>query len=290
MKRAPEVALTSIELHRTIRAQDIEARGAQALGTDFLSNRPAWVSGNISDYDSRFLAGLVSFANPRRLVEIGVASGWSSAVVLKALATADGQRTLAGIDLSPDYYLDPSIPTGRAVQDSVPDLAANYRLLTGRLAFDVMPEVGSIDFAFIDGHHMHPWATLDMLSVLPFLERGRWVAMHDLNLCTLERHAHRNRGPFYLFYMWPDQKLHSTQQPTMIGAVVLDRSPADYLPALLEILYTPWEVDVDPATLSRLGTFIGDNFGDGWRSKFSGAFECGRAPFSRPDEGSRESE
>ena len=198
---------------------------------------------------------------------------------MKALSRTDGQGTLTGIDLSPNYYLDASIPTGRAVYETVPELASNYRLLTGRLAFDAMADVGKVDFAFIDGHHMHPWATLDMLSVLPFIERGRWVAMHDLNLCTFERHRHTNRAPFYLFYMWPDQKLHSTQQPTMIGAVLIERSPADYLPILLEILYTPWEVDVDQTALSRLGTFVADHFGPSWSDKFSKAFQDCREQF-----------
>lgn len=264
-----------VEMHRTITVAALETKGLEVVGADFLGTRPAWAQGTISDYDSRFLAGLVNFANPRKVVEIGVASGWSSAVLLKTLDTVGPDARLTGIDLSPTYYLDSSIPTGRAVQDLVPELAERYRLLTGRLAFDVMSEVGKVEFAFIDGHHMHPWATLDLLSVLPFIERGRWVALHDLNLCTFERHRHKNRAPFYLFYMWPDRKLHSTQQPTMIGALLIERSPADYLPTLLEILYTPWEVEVDGDIQSRLASFIGSHFGDAWAAKFSDAFrEC----------------
>ena len=272
------------ELHRTITTQALEARGRDVVGADFGSLRPKWAQGTISDYDAQFLAGLVTFANAENAVEIGVASGWSSAVLLTALSKLAGKRRLTGIDLSPTYYLDDSIPTGRAVQEIVPNLASNYHLLTGRLAFDVMPEIGKVDFAFIDGHHMHPWATLDMLSILPFIDRGRWVAMHDLNLCTFERHRHMNRGPFYLFYMWPDQKLHSTQQPTMIGAVIIDRPPADYLPTLLEILYTPWEVDVDPADLARLAALISAHFGEEWSAKFSGAFASCREQFRNPQE------
>ena len=268
-----------LELHRTVTVQSLETRGQDAIGKDFCLRRPVWASGTISDYDSRFLAGLVALANPRNVVEIGVASGWSSAILLKALSTLEGKRTVSGIDLLPEYYLDKSIPTGRAVQETVPELMDNYRLLTGRLAFEAMEDVGKVDFAFIDGHHMHPWATLDMLSVLPFIDRGRWVAMHDLNLCGVERHRHMNRAPFYLFYMWPDQKLHSSQQPTMIGAVIIDRTPVDYLPVLLEILYTPWEVDVAAADLARLTDFLRKHFGSAWADKFFKAFEECRAHF-----------
>jgi len=271
--------MPNLELHRFLTAAALESRGVDVIGSDFHSRIPSWASGNISPHDSRFLAGLANFANPRKVLEIGVASGWSSAVLLKAISGLGGERKVTGVDLSPTYYLDPSIQTGQAVEETVPELMPNYELLTGRLAFDAVREVGPIDFAFIDGHHMHPWATIDMLSVLPFIERGRWIAMHDLNLCTFERHRHMNRGPFYLFYMWPDQKLHSTQLPTMIGAVVVDRNPADYLPTLLEILYTPWEIDVDPADLSRLSALIGDHFGDAWSRKFAAAFDSCRERF-----------
>lgn len=268
--------MPNLELHRSVTAAALERRGVDAIGGDFQSRLPSWASGNISAHDARFLAGLANFANPRRVVEIGVASGWSSAVLLKAISGLGGEREVVGIDLSPTYYLDPTIPTGRAVDETVPELLSNYRLVTGQLAFDVTPHVGSADFTFIDGHHMHPWATIDLLSVLPIMERGRWIAMHDLNLCTFERHRHMNRGPFYLFHMWPDQKLHSTQVPTMIGAVVVDRTPADYLPILLEILYTPWETDVDPVDLSRLASLIGDHFGDMWSQRFAEAFDASR--------------
>jgi hypothetical protein len=271
--------MPNLELHRVLLAAAIEKRGVDAIGGDFHSRLPAWVSGNISDHDDRFLAGLANFAGAGKTVEIGVASGWSSAVLLTALTAANPKAEVIGVDLSPTYYLDSSVPTGRVVEEVVPDLVPNYRLLTGRLALDVMPEVGKVDFAFIDGHHMHPWATLDMLSTLPFIDRGRWVAMHDLNLCTFERHRHTNRAPFYLFYMWPDQKLHSTQQPTMIGAVLLERAPADYLPTLLEILYTPWEVDVDPDDLSRLAALNYKHFGNGWGAKFQDAFDRCRQRF-----------
>jgi hypothetical protein len=257
---------------RTVATSDLESRGVRALGPDFFSTRPTWLKGNISEYDARFLAGLAHFSNPRRVVEIGVASGWSSVVLLKALSTLEGDRKVTGIDLSPSFYLDNSIPTGQAVQEAVPELKPNYNLITGRFAMDVMPEVGKVDFAFIDGNHMHPWATLDALSVLPFMDRGCWIALHDLNLCTRERHRHQNRGPFYLFYMWPDNKLHSTQTPTMIGAIALDRPPVEYLSTLLEVLYTPWEVDVNATELSKLTALIKAHFGDEWSGKFSEAF------------------
>lgn len=266
--------MPSLELPRFLKSESLEQLGSRALGDQFFDRRPSWVGGQISELDSIFLAGLACHAGARKIVEIGVASGWSSAVLLQATASGRSGAEVYGIDLAPKFYLNGEIDTGQAVKEVVPELASQYRLLTGALAFERMAEIGAIDFAFIDGHHYHPWAMLDLLSLLPFIERGRWVALHDLNLCTFERHKHTNRGPYYLFYLWPDQKLHSTQVPAMIGAINIDRKPSDYLPLILEMLYTPWELSIDRAILERFEIFIGEYFGSQWRDRFAQLFEA----------------
>ncbi|WP_170112685.1 class I SAM-dependent methyltransferase [Sphingomonas fennica] len=248
---------------------DVEVVGADLCPRSFVASRPQWAGGAISAHDVRFLAGLVHLVGARHVTEIGVASGWSSAVTLKALAARKDDFRLSGIDLSETFYLDGSIPTGRVVDDLLPELLPHYRLLTGRPAYEAISDVGRCDFAFIDGHHMHPWATIDMISVLSVLRRGDWVAMHDLNLCTYERHKHRNRGSYYLFYLWPDTKLHSTQVPTMIGAVRLDREPEEYLSILLEVLCTPWEISLSESETDSFLGFVNKTFGSSWREKYS---------------------
>lgn len=264
--------MPNLELNRTIRSEGLERRGKDVLGTDFFLRRPSWVGGQISEIDSIFLAGLANFSGARSVIEIGVASGWSSSVLLQAVSANRGDAVVHGVDLSPTFYLNDQYRTGQAVEEVVPDLQKNYRILTGKLAYERMDEIGRIDFAFIDGHHYHPWATLDLISILPFIEKGRWVALHDINLCTFERHKHTNRGPFYLYNFWPDQKIHSTQSPTMIGGISIDRNPVNYLPIILEILYTPWECRIDVPVLGNISQFIGRHFGSSWKERFAELF------------------
>jgi hypothetical protein len=243
-------------------ATRIEDQGRRIMSADFGARRPKWVGGEISVADAVFLSGLVAASRARNLVEIGVASGWSSAILLHSLQSAGVEDFVVnGVDLMPNFYLDPSHPTGAAVEAMVPQLTDNYRLHTGRLAFEVTPELGRTDFAFIDADHMHPWATLDLISVLPFIATNSWIAMHDINLCRFPRHKHRNRGPFYLFGAWPDARLTSSEAMPMIGAVLLERRPADYLELIFEILATPWEVVVDAPTLALLSSFVTVHFG-----------------------------
>lgn len=252
---------------------DLEARGFALIDPDYVASRPSWVGGSISHYDANFLSGLVQYLAPARVMEIGVASGWSSAVLLRSLnaSVPEGEFKLTAIDLFEQYYLDPSKKTGDVVGVMEQDLLPKYELIVGDLAVDAAAAIENLDFLFIDAHHMHPWATIDLLSALHALKRGSWVAMHDINMCMLPKNAHRNRGPFYLYHLWPDQKINSTQQPSMIGAARLDRMPEEYLPFLIELLHTPWEVSIDQAVADRLAALIGKHFGQSYVQEIQSA-------------------
>ena len=161
----------------------VDGAGAP-LVRELWPKQPTWAVASISVHDAAFFAGLVVETRPHKLVEIGVASGWGSCVLLHALDRAGlSASQLHGIDISERFFYDAAYATGQCVPDVMPDSTSRYRLRTGVTSAECMAEIGAdIDFAFIDAHHMHPWATLDLLAVMPFMTPGSWVAMHDLNL------------------------------------------------------------------------------------------------------------
>lgn len=240
-------------------------------------NRPSWTVASISEYDAAFFAGLEMAVKPQKIVEVGVASGWGSVILLRALDDAGvTEYSYFGVDIAERFFYDANYATGQAVAEVVPALASRYRLLTGRSIAEVAQEIGGgIDFAFIDAHHMHPWATLDLLSLLPFLVPECWVAMHDLNLCRKEDQEHRNRGPKYLFDAWDGDKVHSVQIPTMAGAIRLGSNPEDHLPLLLDNLYTPWEMPVEEQYLTPIINLLTQRYGEKWGGKFRRAMDVG---------------
>jgi predicted O-methyltransferase YrrM len=240
-------------------------------------SQPAWAVASISEADAAFFAGLVIATRPAKLVEIGVASGWGSCILLDALANAGlPESELHGVDIAERFFYDASYATGQCVAEVMPERAGRYHLRTGVTIGECTADIGSgVDFAFIDAHHMHPWATLDLLAVLPLVVPGNWVAMHDLSLSRKEDQEHRNRGPKYLFEGWEEDKVHSTQEPTMAGAIRIPDDPRRCLPLLLDIAYTPWELAVEARACDAVCNVIEGAYGATWAARFRRAFEIG---------------
>lgn len=245
--------------------------------------QPAWAVASISTMDAAFFAGLIVEIKPAKLVEIGVASGWGSCVLLEALRSAGLYDShLHGIDIAERFFYDAGYATGQCVPDVLPDLLPRYHLATNVTAARQLPGIGGdIDFVFIDAHHMHPWATLDLLSVIPFVRPETWIAMHDLNLSRKEDQNHQNRGPKYVFEGWDHDKMHSIETPTMAGAVRVASDPSVHLPLILDILYTPWELPVAADALDPLLAIVLDAYGEVWCAKFRRAFEVGNYHVSK---------
>jgi len=247
------------------------------LTEEMYRRRPAWTVASISHYDAAFFAGLAMALKPKKIVEVGVASGWGSVIIMQALEAAGVEGyNYFGVDIAERFFYDANYATGQAVEEVVPTLAPRYQLLTGRAIAEVAPEIGgNIDLAFIDAHHMHPWATLDLLSLLPFLVPGSWVALHDLNLCRKTDQEHRNRGPKYLFDAWDGDKAHSVETPTMAGAIRIGEKPEEHLPLLLDLLHTPWELPVEQRFIAPLIDLLTRRFGAEVGEKFKHAAEVG---------------
>ena len=254
----------------------IDERGVPVV-RQLWSRQPAWAVASISDMDAAFFAGLVIETRPHKLLEVGVASGWGSCVLLEALGSAGlGNSDLYGVDISDRFFYDAAYATGQCVADVLPERLQRYHVTTGVTIGECASKIGrGIDFVFIDAHHMHPWATLDLLAVIPYVKPGSWIAMHDLNLSRKEDQQHQNRGPKYLFEGWDCDKVHSIQEPTMAGAIRLSNDALTHLPLLLDIMYTPWELPVESRATDAVCTIIGRAYGDAWATKFHRAIEIG---------------
>jgi predicted O-methyltransferase YrrM len=214
-------------------------------GIHAVKNAPGWVQGATPIGDAEFLVEAVTANAPEHLVELGVASGVSSAYLLYALDVLPGTpagRTLRSCDIQPDCYFDPSRATGEAVVSMYPQHRARWILDTNtdarRLAATIAP--ASVDLTFIDANHYHPWPLLDLLHMTALAKVGSWVILHDINLPVVAPDF-AAFGAQWLFEAWPFEKVVGGGPNRNIGAVKLPGDLRRLVPLAADLIERTWE-------------------------------------------------
>ena len=130
--------------------------------------------------EQKFLHGLIRTIKPKKIVEIGVARGGSSVLILNAIKDIKDAK-LYSIDKSIYCYLQRNKKSGYFVQEKFPELMKKWTLYTGGITSEFIETIGdNIDLVFIDTMHVTPGEMLDWLMVLPFLKNGATVIFHDI--------------------------------------------------------------------------------------------------------------
>ena len=206
---------------------------------------PAWALGSTPPGDAEFLLAMVTQQAPVTVVELGVAAGVSSAVLLYSLDTLPeiaGGRVLHSCDVQPSCYFDAERATGGATATMYPRPRAAWNLDTNtdarRLASKLPP--ASVDLTFIDANHFHPWPLLDLLHMTAVAKPGSWVILHDTNL-PIVNPACQASGAKWLFDEWPFEKRLGGEPRHNIGAVKLPEEFAHLVPFASELVERSWE-------------------------------------------------
>jgi predicted O-methyltransferase YrrM len=135
----------------------------------------------MSTPEKKFLFGLIRNFKPKNILEIGVYSGGGSELMLQAIKDMK-ESTLTSIDLAEHPYIYPDKPIGFAALRKNAN-NPQWTLIAGKDPSEVIEGFGKkFDFVIIDTAHIHPIETLNFLSVLPFLQDGAIVVLHDLSL------------------------------------------------------------------------------------------------------------
>jgi hypothetical protein len=226
--------------------------------------------GGIGSRDYFFLTCLVSILAPRRVIEIGTLTGFSTAIIAAAihrqhrplsgsgLPSGRNEITVETIDSQTHCIIDKKRPIGFEIPDLIPDLVSTVRIHTGHES-DFVREIaapGEFGLAFIDADHRHPWPLLDVLRLAPYIESGGWILLHDIQLGTYgesEREAGKQPeggtpfGAEWLFERWPFRKVRSFH----IGAIELPQRQDALIPFALDLMEQPFELTGTAAKRAR---------------------------------------
>ena len=221
--------------------------------------------GGIGSRDYFFLTALVSILAPRRVIEIGTLTGFSTAIIAAAIHRQHGAGLPSGrtitvetIDSHTHCSIDQTRLIGFEIPVLIPDLASFVRIHTGRES-DFVCEIaapGEFGLSFIDADHRHPWPLLDVLRLAPYIKSGGWILLHDIQLGTYgeaERDAGKEPeggtpyGAEWLFERWPFRKIKSFH----IGAIELPPRKDALIPFALDLMEEPFELTGKAAKRAR---------------------------------------
>lgn len=141
----------------------------------------------MSSYDHAFICGLIKQNRPKKLLEIGVAEGGTTAVIVNCLALLEENCEIYSVDLNERFYQDIEKKTGYEYERLNAHIRKQseieHQMLLGKTIGGQIEKVGyGIDFVILDTTHSLPGEILDFLCILPYLIKGATVVLHDTNL------------------------------------------------------------------------------------------------------------
>ena len=191
--------------------------------------------------ERRFLNGIIRKVKPKKILELGVCAGGSSAIILNAIKDIENSR-LYSVDYNPYYWKDISKKCGFIIDEKFQHLKNKWKLYTGGVAAKFMDNIGGdIDLCLLDTAHINPGEFLDFLMVLPYLKKNAIVILHD-TLFQLYRDGYTNAA---LFSSLKGKKITISEGKLSnignIGAVILDENIMDNVFDYFYLLTLKWQ-------------------------------------------------
>jgi predicted O-methyltransferase YrrM len=231
--------------------------------------KPDWVSREIWMAEAIALYEEISRAKASSAIELGVASGFSSAVTVASLLDNSKDAKLYAFDLAEQCYYDKTRKTGQAVGEIFPDFKS-YSLTTGVTSANIDADLDPVDFIFIDASHQHPWATLDLISLSRYARNGTVVGLHDINWPLRNPKAYNQNGARDLIRPWPGQK-RIYESALNIGFIDYESDEVAF-EGIRRSLSIDWDVEVPKDVLKQYLPFV-DRFGPDAKSRIAALFD-----------------
>jgi len=223
----------------------------------------------------KFLFGLIRLFKPKNILEIGVSSGGGSGLILQAIKDIEGSA-LTSIDKAEHAYRYPDKPLGFvALRENANN--SQWTLIAGKDPSEIIETFGKkFDFAVIDTAHVHPIETLNFLSVLPFLEDGAIVVLHDLSLymnttyfVDLSEFPRINLATKFLFNSVVGEKITVSSNDKKyisdftlpnIGAFQITSDTWKYIDGVFHSLTVPWGLFPDSDVLDNVRNIVKNHY------------------------------
>ena len=146
-----------------------------------------WEEPLMREDETSFLCGLLREESPRNILEVGVYSGCTTAIMAQCMCDMGVEACeIHSIDLAEYCDTDKAKPVGN-IYEKLRDHYAKRSIVqtfyTGDVAPAQLDKIGkTFDFLMLDTAHILQGELLDFLSILPFMKDGAMVCLHDTSL------------------------------------------------------------------------------------------------------------
>ncbi|MEI0487736.1 class I SAM-dependent methyltransferase [Brachyspira intermedia] len=204
---------------------------------DKVASNSLFNSSEMTDLERKFLNGVIRQVKPKKILEVGVAAGGGSSIMLNAIKDIN-DSFLYSIDYSKEYYRDTSKDTGFIVNDNFDYLKSKWKLYTGGGAAKFIEEIGpDIDLCLLDTVHANPGEFLDFLVILPYMKKNAVIIIHDISISDT---------CLTLFNCIRGEKISFNDKNELfnnygIGAIILDDNIMNYIFDYFFLLKLDWK-------------------------------------------------
>ena len=215
----------------------------------------------LSSSQTKFINGIIYYHKPKKCLEVGVADGGSSILILNSLKLIK-ESLLVSLDLNENLYYNSTKKTGYRVKKYFPELMKNWMLFTGDQPHKFLDKLNmKFDFVFLDTSHHSPGELVNILEILPFLNENAIIVLHDINTHLFKKIKSFNYRPtqIYLMSCLFGEKVYLKNKRTAIdniGAVFLHENQQKHYLDYFLLLTTLWEYMPSDNQINDLRLFI----------------------------------
>jgi hypothetical protein len=223
--------------------------------TTKILKKSGWLLGGDAPY---FINGLIRKFKPKKCLEIGVANGGSSILILNAIKDIP-DSCLISLDINTQLFSDQSKKTGYRVNQYFPELTKNWKLFTGQQPHKFLIKLNmKFDFVFLDSAHMAPGEILNFIELLPFLNENAIFVLHDI-LWHFKSKINIYPSNVYLYPVIYGNKVLLKNKDGSIGnmgAIFLYNNQEKYYLNYFLLLFAFWEYMPKDNEINELRLFI----------------------------------
>lgn len=210
----------------------------------------------MSEWQSAYLCGLIREYSPRKILEVGVAAGGTTALILNTLSMINCKAEVWSVDILEDYYAKPWLKTGFMAEDAKNIIRTDNIKHTLKIGLvpEVIDDIGDgIDFLILDTVHMVPGELLDFPICLPYLKEDAIVVLHDVILHATSVYTNNYATQLLLNCVTAEKKPvfgydNEIGYPN-IAAFMVNQDTRKYIYDVFSAMLLPWQYSVPETEL-----------------------------------------